>query len=243
MGEFSTPLRYNDRGQRVRDAQWLLGHNFFATDFHPGPVDGIWGKQSGAAADLARYMLGFPESVCKTGRFGQELYLYLLDNAQRVKLPAAYLARRIARLAASKTRQIPPLPGHINFSSREQWPRPATPHGAQPWIEPQILAIQEHFGLTRAVSYGGHPPHTRWSDHMWGGAADFWGSLDAMVRCTFWADGLCSAYYRKGAVFRWVGGPAHDANGPEPGHYSHVHLSWFRSGPATTVFGTPGFPR
>lgn len=241
MGEFSIPLKYNDRGHRVRDAQFLLAHSYFGS-FHPGPIDGIWGKQNMAAADQARWYLGFPSEVCKTGRFGQELYGYLLNNEGRVKLPAAYRTRRVTRLAAQKSRQFPALPRSVYFPAVSYPPTPYK-YGLQSWIVPQVDEIVHKFGFTRVLGWGTHPPHGSYSDHRWGGGVDLVGPYQAMVDCTFWADGLCSGFYRRGAVFRWVGGPAHDGNGVEPGHYNHVHLSWYRRGPATTVFGTPGFPK
>ena len=62
-----------------------------------------------------------------------------------------------------------------------------------------------------------------------------------MIACNLWADRYCADPHRSGAVFRWVGGPAKDANGPEEGHLDHVHLSWFREGPGTSIFTTPEF--
>ena len=34
---------------------------------------------------------------------------------------------------------------------------------------------------------------------------------------------------------------AHVTSGVESGHTDHVHLSWYRTGPATTIFGTKEF--
>ena len=62
-----------------------------------------------------------------------------------------------------------------------------------------------------------------------------------MIACTFWADEYCADPYRPGAVFRWVGGPAPDASGIEEGHLDHVHLSWYREGPGTSIFTTKEF--
>lgn len=142
--------------------------------------------------------------------------------------------------AAGPPRQAPPLPASVSF------PDALYPHGEgwlglQPWIEPQVLAICERFGLTATAGWGGHPPHAPRSDHGWGGACDLAGPLPGMVECTNWADRYRADPYRAGMVFRWVGGPAHDASGVEPGHSDHVHLSWYRLGPATTIFGTPEF--
>jgi hypothetical protein len=113
--------------------------------------------------------------------------------------------------------------------------------GLQPWIVPQAQAIARRFGLRVTAGWGEHPPHARRSDHRWGGAVDLVGPVEAMNRCTLWADRYAADPYRPGAVFRWVGGPARDASGPEPGHADHVHLSWYRTGPGTTIFDTPDF--
>lgn len=242
MSEFDPPIHYNQRGPKVRDAQYTLnGNNFFKHDFLAGAPDGIWGKQSMAASDLARWLLGWPAAGFKQGVFGQNLFDYLRTDSERVKLPASYVTRRIKRLAVAKSHQIPGLPGHVWFP-RYWYPPTNFKWGLQPWIVPQVEAICKHFGLVVTAGHGGHPPHAIFSDHAWGGASDLAGPLQNMINCTFWADGLSSGAYRRGKVFRWVGGPAHDANGIEKGHYNHVHLSWYRYGPATTVFGKAGFP-
>ncbi len=132
------------------------------------------------------------------------------------------------------------LPAAVSFPA-DAYPAAAGWLGLQPWIAPQVRAICDRFELRLRAGWGGHPPHARRSDHRWGGACDLVGARAAMVACTLWADGLRADPWHPGAVFRWVGGPAGDADGPEPGHHRHLHLSWFREGPATTVFGTPGF--
>jgi len=142
--------------------------------------------------------------------------------------------------ARPHARQVPPLPAHVSFPL-DEYPQPGTWFGLQPWIVPQARTIAERFGLEAIAGWGTHPPHAPRSDHRWGGAVDLAGPRGRMVECTLWADGLCADPHRPGSVFRWVGGPAHDASGVEPGHANHVHLSWYRYGPATSVFGTPGF--
>lgn len=134
----------------------------------------------------------------------------------------------------------PALPTEVSFPAHAYPPAPGW-LGLQPWIAPQARAICDRFGLRLSAGWGRHPPHARRSDHRWGGACDLVGARAALVACTLWADGLRADPWCRGAVFRWVGGPAPDADGPEPGHLDHVHLSWFREGPATTVFGTAGF--
>jgi hypothetical protein len=113
--------------------------------------------------------------------------------------------------------------------------------GLQPWVVPQVKAICEHFGLQVTSGFGGHPPHAVGSDHGWGGGVDLAGPMEKMVACNLWADRYCADPHRKGMVFRWVGGPAKDSNGVEAGHTDHVHLSWYRGGPATSIFDTPEF--
>lgn len=242
MTEFAEPIKKGERGQRVKDAQWTLaGQNRFHRDFGPGPVDGRWGGNSLAAADEARFELGYPLKRCALGTFGQELYDYLRTDGKHKRLPPAYLARRIKRKGQRLVHRIP-LPGRVWFPN-VSYPRPNTKWGLQPWIVPQVEAICQEFDVWVSEGYGGHPPHAYYSDHRWGGGVDLVGSHENMVRLTLWADAQKSGFWRKGKVFRWVGGPAHDADGVEHGHGNHVHLSWYRLGPATTIFGTKLFPR
>jgi hypothetical protein len=238
--EFTKPIRKGEQGARVKDAQFTLEANRFKRNFHPGPVDGHWGPNAQAAADEARYELGFPLEVCSTGRFGQVLYDYLRQDGRAERLPASFVARRVKRRGTHLIHRLP-LPGRVYFP-HESYPEPHGRWGLQPWIEPQVEAICAHFHLSVTAGWGGTPPHAAYSDHKWGGAVDLAGAMEDMIACTLWADGLKSGFYRHGKVFRWVGGPAHDADGVEHGHGNHVHLSWFRLGPATTIFGTPRFP-
>lgn len=157
------------------------------------------------------------------------------------KIVAPYLdayGRLLYRNAKIRNRtpgQEPPLPRRWPTSvllidsgpSSARW-------GIQPALVPQVAAICEEFGLVVTDGYGGHPPHAFRSDHRVGLAVDLAGSLAAMQACNLWADAL------RGTVFRWVGGPAHDADGVEHGHSNHVHLSWYRSRP-TSIFGTARF--
>lgn len=146
-----------------------------------------------------------------------------------------------AVVQAVSPRLRPALPTVVSFPA-DAYPPAAGWLGLQPWIAPQVRALCDRFGLRVSAGWGGHPPHAVRSDHRWGGGCDLTGERRAVVACNLWADGLRADPWREGAVFRWVGGPAADAGGPEPDHLDHVHLSWFRAGPATTVFGAPGFP-
>lgn len=120
--------------------------------------------------------------------------------------------------------------------SRDEYPPPDTWMGLRPWIVPQAIGVCATFGLEVSAGWGTHPPHAPRSDHRWGGAVDLVGPGSRLVRCNQWAEGVRADPWRAGAVFRWVGGPARDASGREPGHGDHVHLSWFRFGPPTSVF-------
>lgn len=121
------------------------------------------------------------------------------------------------------------LPARVSFP-RDEYPPPATWMGLQPWIVPQVIGLCVRFELICAAGWGTHPPHVARSDHRWGGAADLVGPFARMVECNLWADRVV------GRILRWVGGPALDSGGVEPGHGDHVHLSWFRDRPATNVF-------
>lgn len=243
MTEFAQPIKRGEHSRRVEDAQFTLnGHNRFKRNFHAGSVDGRWGPNAQAAAQEAKFELGYELKRC-TGTFGQTLYDFLRADGKAKRLPPLYLARRLKRRGHTFIRRVS-LPARVHFPNMA-YP-PATPDraptwGLQPWIAPQVEAICKEFNLHVTDGYGGHPPHALFSDHRWGGGVDLAGAYDDMVRCTLWADGLKSGFYRRGKVFRWVGGPAHDADGVEHGHGNHVHLSWFRLGPATTIFGTPRF--
>jgi hypothetical protein len=101
MGEFTDPLALTSphmKGQRVRDAQWLLsGNNRFKENYRC-VVDGDWGTGSAAAADRARYRLGYPLRQYQTGRFGQQIYDYLRTDGKHKRLPPEYQVRRAWRL-------------------------------------------------------------------------------------------------------------------------------------------------
>jgi hypothetical protein len=140
-----------------------------------------------------------------------------------------------------ESKQDPALPGKFSHAAVPPYVQAAGWMGMQPWIVPQVKAICNHFGLQVTAGFGGHPPHAVGSDHGWGGGVDLAGPMDKMVACNLWADRYCADPHRKDMVFRWVGGPAKDSNGVEPGHTTHVHLSWYRGGPATSIFDTPEF--
>jgi Putative peptidoglycan binding domain len=145
-----------------------------------------------------------------------------------------------AKTAVTKAKQVPPAPARVSFPNT-LYPRPNTWNGLQKWIVPQVKAICERFNLKVTDGWSDSTVHGTRSDHKWGGAVDMAGSAADMIACTFWADEYTSGIYKPGMVFRWVGGPAPDATGIEPGHLDHVHLSWFREGPGTSIFTTKEF--
>jgi len=146
-----------------------------------------------------------------------------------------------AAVGGTSAKQVPRLPSSFSHPPVPPYATGSGWMGLQPWIVPQAKAICEHFGLQVTAGFGGHPPHAKHSDHGWGGGVDFAGAMEAMVACNLWADRNCADPFRPGKIFRWVGGPAKHSSGVEPGHTNHVHLSWYRTGPATTIFDTPEF--
>jgi hypothetical protein len=155
--------------------------------------------------------------------------------------PDGVVGRDTWKALGVKPSQDPPLPKTCNYPAVPPYKTGAGRWGLQPWIVPQVEAICDHFGLQVTAGFGGHPPHAVHSDHGWGGGVDLAGPMDAMVKCNLWADRHVADPHRPGSIFRWVGGPAKDSTGVEPGHQNHVHLSWYRTGPATSVFDTPEF--
>ena len=145
-----------------------------------------------------------------------------------------------AHTPLAPAKQVPPAPAHVSFPNT-LYPKPNTWNGLQLWVIPQVKAICQRFNLKVAVGWSNDTAHKPRSDHKWGGAVDLVGSAKDMIDCTFWADEYTALVYKPGMVFRWVGGPASDASGIEAGHLDHVHLSWYREGPGTSIFTTKEF--
>ena len=100
---YSTPLALTTphmRGQKVKDAQWLLaGHN----DWHDKPspihtyygrIDGEYGPATAGASKRAKYWLGYPAAQLSS-TFGELLFNLLTGES---KLSPEFLANRQARL-------------------------------------------------------------------------------------------------------------------------------------------------
>jgi hypothetical protein len=185
-------------------------------------------------ADTPVYGPGAVEAVKEFQRRNK-----LLDDGKVGENTWAAL-RGEAKTRLTKAKQVPPAPARVSFPNT-LYPRPNTWNGLQRWIVPQVKAICERFNLRVTDGWSDDTVHSTRSDHKWGGAVDLAGSADDMIACTFWADEYTSLIYKPGMVFRWVGGPAADASGVEPGHLDHVHLSWFREGPGTSIFITREF--
>lgn len=89
------------RGQRVKDAQYLLkGNNRFKglATYKDGKLDGEYGPLTAQATKRAKYWLGYP-STAIDGVFGQTIYEYLRTEHWR-PLPKSYQDRRDSRLAS-----------------------------------------------------------------------------------------------------------------------------------------------
>src|SRR4051794_3673178 len=191
---------------------------------------GLWGKTHPLPQPLADTPAFGVATLAAVEAFQQFAHL-TLDGKVGDATWGALLAA-----TGGNVKQHPPLPGSFSHAAVPPYLSGAGARGLQPWIAPQVDAICEHFGLHVTAGFGGHPPHAVHSDHGWGGAVDLAGPMDAMVACNFWADHYVADPFRKGMVFRWVGGPAKESSGVEAGHTDHVHLSWYRTGPATTIF-------
>lgn len=229
MTPFRQPIRANDSGSDVRavkrTAGWFAKHGIQSARRMK-----INGKAGGAFIDFIKEIQS-KHGLKPDGIYGLKTHAIV---APHFDLWGNQLYKR-AKIRKTHPHQDPPLPRfwplwvfwitHSPTSAR--W-------GIQPSLVPQVEAICAEFDLTVTAGWGGHPPHAFRSDHRVCLAVDLAGSLENMQRCNLWADGL------RGHTFRWVGGPAHDADGVEPGHYNHVHLSWYRTKP-TTIFGTSLF--
>jgi hypothetical protein len=195
----------------------------------------IWGQKHPLPLPLADTPVFGPAAVAAVKAFQQAQGL---DPDGKVgDLTWAALARLSPSTSA---KQMPALPGSFSHPAVPPYVKGSGWMGLRPWIVPQAKAICEHFSLEVTAGFGGHPPHAVHSDHGWGGAVDLAGSKQKMVACNLWADRHCADPFTRGMIFRWVGGPAKDSTGVEPGHKDHVHL-WYRAGPPTTIFDTPEF--
>lgn len=106
MAEFDKPLFLVSppmKGDRVKDAQFLLAHNRQGQNFRPGVADGTYGAQSAGATHRAKYWCGYPTADINN-HFGQQLYSYLLGMEHKgwAPLPTAFKRRRTQRLKEQK---------------------------------------------------------------------------------------------------------------------------------------------
>lgn len=107
--EFERPLRQTSpltRGQKVKDAQWLMaGHSRFKglAAYKDGDIDGIYGDVSADACARTWFWIGAPLTTVNgaAGRvFTQKLYEYLRPKDWR-PLPTDWRKRRDQRIAAA----------------------------------------------------------------------------------------------------------------------------------------------
>jgi hypothetical protein len=210
------------RGRDVTEMKRRL-REWFAQ--HPPTIEFADSPVYGSAAVDAVKEFQRRNGLLDDGKVGKDTWGALRGEAETPLTPA---------------KQLPPAPARVSFPNM-LYPRPNTWNGLQPWVIPQVEAICDRFKLTVSVGWSNDTAHKPRSDHKWGGAVDLVGAVDDMSACTFWADDYTSLEYRPGMVFRWVGGPAADASGVEPGHLDHVHLSWYREGPGTSIFTTRNF--
>jgi hypothetical protein len=92
------------RGDRVKDAQWLMaGNNRFKglATYKDGKIDGDYGPLTAQATKRAKYWLGYPSDALNT-MFGQTIYEFLREHDWR-PLPDSYRKRRDARIAHTAT--------------------------------------------------------------------------------------------------------------------------------------------
>lgn len=134
------PLVLGNRGQEVKDSQWLLTHGRFG-NFHPGPIDGIAGDQWAAAIKRAKYSLGYPRSLLRP-IFGAQLYSYLLpkDRTGAKRLPLAYQQRRIARRPKAVNHRLL-ICDYARWGVAHEWSigyRQTRPIPSSPWHLPML---------------------------------------------------------------------------------------------------------
>lgn len=95
------PLARGEHGQRVKDAQWLLGGHkpsrFPSVDAFRWKPNGLFGTRTAAAVKRAKYELGYPDHGI-TAVFGTHLREILLGKRVR---PPLYIVR-----AASRSKQV-----------------------------------------------------------------------------------------------------------------------------------------
>lgn len=100
------PLTYQERGQRVRDAQWLLqGHNRYGLRTYTGPLTGVMDARTINAVVRAKWRLGYRKDQLRP-LFGVHLRGFLLGKR---KLPPLFTVRRASRNPARVLERSYPL--------------------------------------------------------------------------------------------------------------------------------------
>ena len=94
----------NMRGKSVKALQKkLAGANAFKTNYHPGKVDGVYGKNTASAVKRAKYHIGFPPKFINTaaGKTFQDVLSGKRRQPRRYKITA--WRRKRAKAKAKKS--------------------------------------------------------------------------------------------------------------------------------------------
>lgn len=159
---YETPLVLTSphmRGQKVKDAQWLLaGHNAWHDKPSPihtyyGPLDGEYGPATAGAARRAKYWLGYPDNAMEP-IFGQLLYNLLHGDSA---ISEEYAKRRAARLKKALT----PLKAKALDIARAEIGTDEAPFGSNcqkygAWYGMNCVPWCAIF-LSWCISHAGHP--------------------------------------------------------------------------------------
>lgn len=135
-------LHEGSRGQEVKDAQWLLsGNNRYKHQTYRGKIDGVFGANTAKATKEMKYYLGYALSGVN-GKFGPDLYKYLITGSGKKRRSPAMVARAVKRARAARKSVYYPLgrPGKLIG-----WPGIGTHSWSQPpnnWESDNAVDIQ-----------------------------------------------------------------------------------------------------
>ncbi len=89
------PAMHGDDVKRVQ--RLLAGANKWKKNFHPGPIDGVYGAKTAGAVKEAKWYLGYPKTKCN--RICGPRFVDYLTGARR--LPSTYAVRKRLRAHSS----------------------------------------------------------------------------------------------------------------------------------------------
>lgn len=99
-------------GGPIHDIQWMLqGHNRWAFQTYHGERNGIYDEKVAAAVKKMKYKVGYSKNTIN-GKFGDDLYKYLLSEKKR---SAMMVVRASARAAKATKAWVHPLRGLGKF--------------------------------------------------------------------------------------------------------------------------------